>query len=208
MKDLIFRRYAELGKVWRAGLSNEVFRASVAFLILTVLFFAIALALPQIREPLVNLVVTAMGSVGAVAEDGSISPTILFFSNLQTCIFIMIYGLIPFLQLPALTLGLNAMVLGVLGAWYAAEGISPLVYLVLLVPHGIFELPALAMALGTGLLVCKQITGRLRKRADACSLSECVVLMSRVLLLALVPLLLIAALIEAYITPLLASLVL
>ena len=64
------------------------------------------------------------------------------------------------------------------------------------------------MALGTGLLVCKQITGRLRKRADACSLSECVVLMSRVLLLALVPLLLIAALIEAYITPLLASLVL
>ena len=118
MKDLIFRRYAELGKAWRAGLSNEVFRASVAFLILTVLFFAIALALPQIREPLVNLVVTAMGSVGAVAEDGSISPTILFFSNLQTCIFIMIYGLIPFLQLPALTLGLNAMVLGVLGAWY------------------------------------------------------------------------------------------
>ena len=200
MKDLIFRRYAELSKAWRAGLSNEVFRASVAFLILTVLFFAIALALPQIREPLVNLVVTAMGSVGAVAEDGSISPTILFFSNLQTCIFIMIYGLIPFLQLPALTLGLNA--------WYAAEGISPLVYLVLLVPHGIFELPALAMALGTGLLVCKQITGRLRKRADACSLSECVVLMSRVLLLALVPLLLIAALIEAYITPLLASLVL
>ena len=44
MKDLIFRRYAELGKAWRAGLSNEVFRASVAFLILTVLFFAIALA--------------------------------------------------------------------------------------------------------------------------------------------------------------------
>ena len=40
MKDLIFRRYAELSKAWRAGLSNEVFRASVAFLILTVLFFA------------------------------------------------------------------------------------------------------------------------------------------------------------------------
>ena len=136
MKDLIFRRYAELSKAWRAGLSNEVFRASVAFLILTVLFFAIALALPQIREPLVNLVVTAMGSVGVVAEDGSISPTILFFSNLQTCIFIMIYGLIPFLQLPALTLGLNAMVLGVLGAWYAAEGISPLVYLVFWCPTG------------------------------------------------------------------------
>lgn len=38
MKDLIFRRYAELSKAWRAGLSNEVFRASVAFLILTVLF--------------------------------------------------------------------------------------------------------------------------------------------------------------------------
>lgn len=149
MKDLIFRRYAELGKAWRAGLSNEVFRASVVFLDPDGAVFAIALALPQIREPLVNLVVTAMGSVGAVAEDGSISPTILFFSNLQTCIFIMIYGLIPFLQLPALTLGLNAMVLGVLGAWYAAEGISPLVYLVLLVPHGIFELPALAMALGT-----------------------------------------------------------
>ena len=90
MKDLIFRRYAELGKAWQAGLSSEVFRASVAFLVLAVLFFAVSLALPQVRDPLVNLIVNAMGSVGAVAEDGSISPTILFFSNLQTCIFIMI----------------------------------------------------------------------------------------------------------------------
>ena len=173
---------------------------------MAVFFYAACLLLPQVREALVGLVLSVMGSMPITQEDGTLSALGLLSNNLQACAFIMVYGLIPFLRLPALTLGINAMVLGVLAAQYTVEGISLFVYLALLLPHGIFELPAITLALGTGLYVCTQLTRRCRKQPDALPLWDCLLLISRVLLLAVLPLLCAAALMEAYVTPLLASL--
>ena len=64
---------------------------------------------------------------------------------------------------------------------------------------------AVALAIGMGLFVCGQLTHRCRHDETALPLRECFVNMSRVLLLVL-PLLLAAAVTEAYITPLVSSL--
>jgi stage II sporulation protein M len=141
-----------------------------------------------------------------VDEVGNLSAVALLSNNLQACTMIMLYGLIPFVHLTALALGMNAMLLGVLAAYYVTNGISMLVYLAALIPHGIFEFPALILAFAMGLYVCGQLSRRCRQDETAVPLAECMLLILRLLALVLLPLLAAAALMEAYVTPFVASL--
>lgn len=189
---------------WRGGLPYEVFRSGAAFCILTLAFFLASLLLPQLREGVVKQLLALLGNLELVANDGTISVLGLFANNAQACIFIMLYGLIPFLRLPALTLGVNAMMLGVLAAWYQTQGLSLLVYLALILPHGIFELPAMVFSAGVGLYICGQLSRRIQKDAAALPLSKCLLLLYQALFF-IFPLLLLAAFIEGRVTPMIAS---
>lgn len=206
MRETLKYQFSGLRKAWYDGLNGEVKRTAIAFPLLALLAFAACIFLPDLREHLVELIVSSMDSVGAVNEDGSLSALVIFLNNLQACAFAMVYGLLPFLQLPALALGINAMMLGVLAAWYVAEGLSLASYLAGILPHGIFELPALILAFAMGLYVCGQVTGLCRRREHALHVWDCLVLISRMLLLVLLPLLAAAAVTEAYVTPLVISL--
>jgi stage II sporulation protein M len=203
MKGVLRYHFSGLKAAWEDGLAGEVKRSAAAFLILLLLAFGVCAALPDLRDQLVNWMLSALD--GAI-EDGTPSPISLFVNNLEATLFAMLYGLIPFAQLPALALGLNAMMLGVMAAWYVSAGISLAVYLAALIPHGIFELPALVMAFAMGLYVCGQMTRRCRKDESALDFWDCLVQISRVLLLIEIPLLAVAALVEAYITPIFTSL--
>ena len=147
-----------------------------------------------------------LDSVGAVQTDGSLSPLILFSNNLNACATMMLYGLFPFLTLSAAALGTNAMVLGAMGAWYGSQNLSPLLYVALILPHGIFELPAMLLAIATGLYLTKQVTRIVLGTPHTLSFFGCVLLSARTTMLVLFPLLLCAALVEAYITPLVGAL--
>ena len=206
MKGVLRYQFGGLRKAWHDGLREEVQRSAVAFCVLVVLAFGVSLALPDLRDRAVALVLETMNGIGAVKEDGTLSALGIFLNNLRACAFTMVYGLIPFLQLPALALGVNALLLGVLAAWYVSEGLSLLAYLAALLPHGILELPALILAFAMGLYVCGHLTRRCRKDENALHLWDCLVQISRMLLLVLVPLLAAAALVEAYVTPVVASL--
>lgn len=202
MRAFLCRQGQELRQTWRSGLSGDVMQVSAAFFVLVLVFYAACMALPTLREGLVGQLLKILGDLGAVQEDGAISASLLFVSNLNACSLMMLYGLIPFLRLPALTLGLNAMMLGTLAAWYATQGISPLVYLALLLPHGLLELPAMALSLAVGLYTCRQLTRRLRgHREGTLPLAECILLQARTALFAVTPLLAAAAWLEAYVTP-------
>lgn len=206
MKGVLKYQFDGLRNAWHDGLNGEVKRSAAAFCLLALIAFAACMALPDLRERLVALVLGAIGGLGAIREDGSLSALGIFSNNLRACAFTMAYGLFPFIQLPALALGVNAMLLGVLAAWYAAEGYSLLAYFAALVPHGIFELPALILAFAMGLYVCGHLTRRCRRDENALHVWDCLVLISRMLLLVQIPLLAVAAVAEAYITPAVASL--
>lgn len=77
----------------------------------------------------------------------------------------MLYGLIPFLPLSALALGTNALMLGAFAAIYQQQGIGLGVYVLGVLPHGIFELSALILSCALGLLICRTGTERILKRA-------------------------------------------
>ena len=61
------------------------------------------------------------------------------------------------------------------------------------------------LAFGVGLYVCGQVTRRLRGNEQTRSITSCLSLMGQTLLLALAPLLLAAAFVEAYVTPAVAA---
>lgn len=206
IREVLKYQYGTLLDTWRDGFGAEVRRSAVAFLALTALAFGACMALPDLRENLVGFVFGTLGGLNVSGDDGRLSAAALFSNNVRACTFTMLYGLIPFIRLSALALGMNAMVLGVLAAYYAAGGLSMLGYLAALLPHGLFEFPALVLAFAMGLYVCGQLTRRCRHDQAALGFLDCVLRISRLLLLVLLPLLLAAAVVEAYITPLIASL--
>ena len=206
MKEILRHHCSGLQTAWHDGLAGEVRRSAIAFFTLAVLAFIICLALPDLRQRLVDYVLSMMGGLDIQDQSGTLSAPALLSNNIRACVFTMMYGLIPFLLLPALSLGINAMLLGVLGAWYVSEGVSPLVYLAAVIPHGIFELPALILAFATGFYVCGQVTRLCRGNKEGRHVWDCLLLMSQVLLLVLLPLLAAAAVVEAYVTPFVASL--
>lgn len=207
MKEILEYQIKGLRDAWHNGLSGEVFRSVIVFPLLVLLSFAVCMAFPTLRESLLSYVLSSMNGTGALKDDGTLSAIALFSNNLRATVFIMAYGLIPFIPLPALALGVNAMVIGVLASWCLTEGYSMLGFLASILPHGLLEFPALILAFAMGLFVCGQVTRRLfRKDESALHIWDCLVLMSRMLLWVLIPLLAVAAFIEAYITPAIASL--
>ena len=207
MKGVLQYQISGLKSAWQNGLSGEVLRTAIAFPILVMLSFTLCTVFPALRDSLLSMVLSSMESMGIVNEDGSLSALALFSNNLRATVFIMVYGLVPFIQLPALALGVNTMALGVLASWYIAQGDSIVAFLAAVLPHGLAEFPALILAFGVGLYVCGQVTRRLFRRDEsALHIWDCLVLISRMLLLVLIPLLAVAAILEAYVTPLVAAL--
>lgn len=207
MKGVLQYQISGLKSAWQNGLSGEVLRIAIAFPILVMLSFTLCTVFPALRDSLLSMVLSSMESMGIVNEDGSLSALALFSNNLRATVFIMVYGLVPFIQLPALALGVNTMALGVLASWYIAQGYSIVAFLAAVLPHGLAEFPALILAFGVGLYVCGQVTRRLFRRDEsALHIWDCLVLISRMLLLVLIPLLAVAAILEAYVTPLVAAL--
>lgn len=207
MKGVLQYQISGLKSAWQNGLSGEVLRTAIAFPILVMLSFTLCTVFPALRDSLLSMVLSSMESMGIMNEDGSLSALALFSNNLRATVFIMVYGLVPFIQLPALALGVNTMALGVLASWYIAQGYSIVAFLAAVLPHGLAEFPALILAFGVGLYVCGQVTRRLFRRDEsALHIWDCLVLISRMLLLVLIPLLAVAAILEAYVTPLVAAL--
>ena len=205
MIGAVKQQYAAIREDWDRGLAGEAKRSAVVFFLLVLLAFGLCAALPALRDTLVELAVSSLGGLAAVDGSGRLSPVLLFQNNLRACGMIMLYGLVPFILLPALSLGLNAMILGVLAAWYLSEGLPLSAYFAALIPHGVFELPAVILAFAVGLYASGQVTGRIRRREGCRSVTECLRLMGRTLTLVQLPLLAVAALAEAYVTPLIAA---
>ena len=196
----LFQRYRDLRKNWEpSGLGYEVWRTSVAFLILVFLGYLLCSLFPSVLDTVMDTIQTMFAAADVYTEEGDISALGLFSNNVTACIMTALYGLVPFLTLPAFSLGINAMLLGVVAAYYVSEGYSLSLYLAGILPHGIFELPALVLSIACGLLLCRRTSLRLRSKED--NASSGMGLVAQVFLLVILPLLALAALAEAYLTP-------
>lgn len=173
---------------------------AIVFIALILLTFAAGMLLPRQTEAIVDMFSRFVYESGVLDTDGSVQVAALFFNNLRAVALGVLYGLIPFLFLPALPLGINAMVIGLFASYYVQNGMSLLTFLAGVLPHGIFELPALVLGIALGLCLCRGLTDYVRKNTKGVMVPLFLNL-ARVFLLWIVPLLAVAAIIETYITP-------
>ena len=149
----------------------------------------------------------------------------LFWNNFRAAALGLAVGIIPFLSLPAVGAAANGIALGLVAAFAGqAESLGTARLAAGILPHGILELPAVWLADAMGIFLCLEIGRRIRKpkRAafgvlsdpnglaspetalpadprDDIFLGDLVVTFGAVV----VPLLLVAAAVEAFVTPLL-----
>lgn len=122
----------------------------------------------------------------------------IFYINTRTSFLIMmlgaLLGIFPFISLWG-----NGTILGILLGKYMAEGGNYLGFLMGILPHGILEIPAILIAASQGFRLAKEIVsppiGLTRSGALRMNISKGIKLFALIL-----PLLLIAAIIEVYIS--------
>lgn len=191
------KQFRALGGFWREEYGRWVGMTAVAFLVLVVLSYIAGRLFPEIPAAILTYFNEIVADSGIVRDDGSFSALALFGNNLRAMVLSTLYGFIPFLYLPALSMGVNAILLGMVassvnGQWLLlAAGI---------LPHGIFELPALCLSLAAGLCLCQNINRYIRKNEKGL-MKPLLLNILRVTGLVVIPLLVVAAIMESYVTP-------
>ena len=184
------------------GLRDQLHITASAFMILILLGFAYGTLFPQQTDAYIIHMTQQIQNSGIVSEDGALDVVDLFLQNAQALSMTLLYGFLPFLHLPALPLGINATLLGLMAAYYINNGISLVVYLAAIVPHGIVELPVMILCFSLALYLCRYNKGQMRATPDqAKQFSRVIKEVFRVHLLFVIPLLSLSAIAECYITP-------
>lgn len=186
-------------------IKGPTIKVTIAFIIISVLITAIfGLNLFGSAEFLQGLVDDIMENFGGlVSEDGTIDPLALIFNNIRVCFIALGVGIVPFLYLPILILIVNAGVIGAILGFFSLESISTLVKTVIfgILPHGIFELPAIFISLACGFLLCHTITKTILRRNTDMRVSDVLINSLMTVIFVCVPLMIVAGLIEVTITP-------
>jgi Uncharacterized membrane protein len=127
----------------------------------------------------------------------------IFLNNLEACILLFLGGASLGL-LTLLIISLNGMVIGgVVGIVGADRGLPFMAAAIL--PHGIFEIPAFIISGALGLSLAHALWGEFHGSEDMAVAGE---RLGKTFLTQVVPLVLVAAIIEVFVTPLVISVIL
>ena len=189
MMDWLEQQRTRLHGFYRTEYRYSLRITAIAFGALILLGFAVSLLLPDLADQL--FLQFATGRVDVLA---------LFGNNVRATVFSIAYGFIPFIYLPALSIGINSLLLGLFAGVYVNNGISLLAYFAGIVPHGVFELPALILALSSGIYLCRKVTDYVRHNKKGV-MGPLMKDLLRLFVMHIIPLLVAAAVMEAYVTP-------
>lgn len=191
------------------SLREEVRVVSAAYGALIVIGYALTLLYPASTRSLLDLYFSAAaagsGEAVATVTRGELFSVILL-SNLFEASVAVFLGFLPLLRLPVFSLGLNAVLFGAFAAYYQSSGFPLGAYLVGTLPHGVFEIAALSVSCACGLYLCRTVSDRVRGRETELTIGQVWRLCSRVYLCVTAPLLLVGALVESFLSPVLLSL--
>ena len=195
-------------KFYREQLLRLHLGCMVAFLAVCALSAVVLGLFAEQAQAIVESFMAEVQQSGLVDENGSISLAALFGNNLQATLTATVMGFVPFVFLPVFSLALNGAVIGAVLALSGAMGMQTGQMVLLgLLPHGIFEIPAIMLGVAMGLYLCRQMNGTLRKRPGTPRIEAVLPHLCRVAVFGVVPLLAAAAVIETFVTPLLLGLV-
>lgn len=134
-------------------------------------------------------------------QNGDLSIAIMF-NNIRACLITIVLGIVPFLFLTIFVMLLNAGVIGAVLSVNTSLASIPVWKVILfgLLPHGIFELPALFISMAISVFICifltKKLLGKEKRKFGKTFLN---LLLNVVLIV--IPLLIVAGIVEGIVTP-------
>ena len=119
-------------KAFQEAMARELREHKSSFIVFSILRILVLVVLAYIAGRLFpDIPVTVIGAFnevvagsGIVQEDGSFDVLALFGNNLRAMVLSILYGFIPFLYLPALSMGVNAAIIGMLAAMIDGQWLS------------------------------------------------------------------------------------
>ena len=174
----------------------------LGMLLAVVLGVGIGLLFPQRAYDAVSAFMDQIADSGVIDEAGEMSVFALLLNNWRAMLVSAAYGFVPFLFLPLLSLMVNGALMGLLAALMVSDGASLLAFLAGIVPHGIFEIPALLLSIACGVYLCRNMCRVVVSSPDRIPLLELLEDLLRVIVLVIAPLTAAAAFVECYVTPL------
>ena len=195
-----------LGQFLRTDFRRIFIGCLLAMILAIGLGFAIGSASPEAVDMVLEQFMAMVEEAGIMDSAGNLSPFGLLTNNWSAMLVTMLYGFVPFLCLPAVSIVSNGLLIGLLAAWYHSNGISMRLYLAGILPHGIFELPALVLAASCGVYLCRNMSRVVTSSPRRTPMVELLSDLLRVLLFLVMPMTVAAAFLEAYVTPLVMAL--
>ena len=157
--------------------------------------FLASLADPAFGESLVTLF-QEMVTNDIMSDEPALLAFQLFLNNLEACVLLFLGGA-TFGLITLFVLSFNGIIIG--GILEVVRGkTGSMVMLAAIVPHGIFELPAVVISATLGLMLSRAVILEFTGQGDA---SAQALLLGRLFIRYVIPFIAFAACIEAFITP-------
>lgn len=195
-----------LGQFLRTDFRKVFIGCLLAMALSIILGFVVGSLSPETVNTVLEQFMAMVEDAGIMDSDGNISPFDLLTNNWSAMLLAVVYGFVPFLFLPAISIVSNGLLIGLLAAWYHGNGISMGLYLAGILPHGIFELPALVIAAACGVCLCRNMSRIVTSSPRRVPMVELLSNLLRVLLFLVMPMTVLAAFLEAYVTPIVMAL--
>lgn len=156
----------------------------------------------EIKMKIFEAVRGIIEGAGAIDGDGNISAPGIFINNLRACANITVMGLVPFLFIPYVSVMMNGMLVGaVLGIVSGSFSQTVIYFVTLILPHGIFEIPAVALSGAMGTSLCILISAKIFGRKREEKILTRAVMTARTFFVMVLPLVAVAAVIEGIVLP-------
>ncbi len=189
----------------RESIRKKFYILVFVFIVTVIIGIVTYISSPKLFEDLISMVVGKINSMNLDRSNTFHMAMMIFFNNLRVSVISLLVGFIPFLFVSAYPIVGNALILGVFTTMFATKTGSIAATLAFILPHGIIELAAIIYAAALGVNICNQINLKIQKRSEK---KMATIIKSTItsFLAVVVPLLFVAAIIEAYITPMIAKL--
>lgn len=198
--SFIKTQFSSLGTYYKRTLKWPLIISTAVFFLLTIITGIVFCLNPELAVKIIEYFIDSVAE-GILDDSGNISWLGLLLNNLRACLTSAIMGFIPFFFVAAISLVINAGVIGAMLGYYGAMGVSVWRLVVFgLLPHGIFELPALFISFAMGISLCLTMTKGVI-RLDGAGIKQEVLNIVRIYIMNIIPLLIIAALMESFVTP-------
>ncbi len=160
-----------------------------------------SLARPDAAMEVIGSFMEQAEQSGVVDESGGMFVFALLLNNWRAMLFSAAYGFVPFIFLPLFSLLANGALLGITAAVYLSNEMPLGLLLAGILPHGVFELPALVLSIACGVYLCRNMCRLATSNPRRIPMVELLGDLLRVLVLLVAPMTVAAAFIECYVTP-------